>query len=427
MTHIKSRSRGSCFLYEYFLQINTDILFFDVVLLCISGKDQRQRAVAGYVAGGSEAVLKCEDGKHESGTCIVKFQNAGDDTKGSHNGASGNAGCANGKYAKECAEQNHGSKGRDASVQDLGDGHTEEYLSQNGAAQMDVCKQRNTELYHIFTKRLAFVCALERNSEGSCRGHGSYCGKICRSVVFDDFHGVLFGVCARNHIQERHPDVMSDQHDHDNLQEYRKLFGDGTFVCKRAEGKADKYRKDRDDDLGNQRENDLLEFVQYAGDQLRFVPGSGKTDHDGEYQRAHYGHDLRDFKLEYDSRKLLEAFHIRHDGEMRDQRISGCHGKQSGADGRNISKHNGDTQHTGSAASKFGDRWCDKADDDQRYAEVDHLTKDVFQSYDNIQDCNGNGRSVCGIQNETYDNTQDNAYQKLKRQAGKKTVLFHKC
>ena len=110
---------------------------------------------------------------------------------------------------------------------------------------------------------------------------------------------------------------------------------------------------------------------------------------------------------------------------MRDQRITGCNRKQGCADGRNVSDHQSNTKHAGSTVSEFGDGRCDKADDDQRYTEVDKLPKDIFQSNDNIQDCHSDRRRICTAKDKSCDNAEYNAYQKFKRQAGKKTVFFH--
>ena len=48
----------------------------DLVTIRVAGEDERQRAVAGDVAGGAEAVLKREDGQHERGARAVKQQDA---------------------------------------------------------------------------------------------------------------------------------------------------------------------------------------------------------------------------------------------------------------------------------------------------------------------------------------------------------------
>ena len=51
-------------------------------------------------------------------------------------------------------------------------------------------------------------------------------------------------------------------------------------------------------------------------------------------------------------------------------------------------------RHTGGTVTEFSDGRCDKSNDDQWYTEVDQLTKDVFQSYNNIQDSHSNGIGV---------------------------------
>ena len=123
-----------------------------MMFFCVSGQDQSQGSVAGDVAGSSEAVLQCENGKHQSSTGIIEEQNAGDQSQGSHNRSARYTGSANGKDTKEQAEKYHGSKRRNGSIEDLRYGHNEEYFGQNGSAQMDICKQGNTEVYHVFTK-----------------------------------------------------------------------------------------------------------------------------------------------------------------------------------------------------------------------------------------------------------------------------------
>ena len=57
LRHGKGAAGGSSF-QKLCLQINGNILFGNLMLLCIAGEHQGQSAVAGYVAGGSEAVLK---------------------------------------------------------------------------------------------------------------------------------------------------------------------------------------------------------------------------------------------------------------------------------------------------------------------------------------------------------------------------------
>ena len=73
---------------------------------CIAGKHQRQGTVSCYITCSSKAVLQCKNSKHQSSTGTVKFQYAGNDTKGSHNCSTGNARSTDSEYSKEQAEQN---------------------------------------------------------------------------------------------------------------------------------------------------------------------------------------------------------------------------------------------------------------------------------------------------------------------------------
>ena len=51
-----------------------------MMFFCVSGQDQSQGSVAGDVAGSSEAVLQCENGKHQSSTGVIKEQDAGNES-----------------------------------------------------------------------------------------------------------------------------------------------------------------------------------------------------------------------------------------------------------------------------------------------------------------------------------------------------------
>ena len=80
--------------------------------------------------------------------------------------------------------------------------------------------------------------------------------------MFDDFLRILSGVSTSQSIKKCHPDEMSDHNNDDHFQEDRKLTGDGPFVSKAAEGAGNEYRKDRDNNTGNNFQNDFLEFLQ---------------------------------------------------------------------------------------------------------------------------------------------------------------------
>ena len=142
------------------------VVVLDAVLLGVAGQHQGQSAVAGDVAGSAEAVLQGEDGEHQSGAGVIEHQNAGDEAQRSHDGAAGDAGSADGEDAEQGAEEEHGADAGQVAVEDLGDGHAEEDLSEDRAAQMDVGEQRNAEAYHIATqRRRSAIGALKRNGE----------------------------------------------------------------------------------------------------------------------------------------------------------------------------------------------------------------------------------------------------------------------
>ena len=187
---------------------------------------------------------------------------------------------------------------------------------------------------------------------------------------------------------------MSDQYDYNNFEKNRKLFGDRTFVSQSAESQSDKERKYRNDDLGHNRKYDLLEFIKKTCNKFCLVPGSCKSYHDGENKCTHYRHDLRNRELKYNFRKFLQSVYVCNDRKVWNQCIAGSNREQSCTDGRNIGDNKSHTKHTGGTVTEFSDGRCDKSNDDQWYTEVDQLTKDVFQSYDNIQDSHSNGIGV---------------------------------
>ena len=90
-----------------------------MMFFCVSGQDQSQGSVAGDVAGSSEAVLQCKDGKHQCSAGAVEFQYSGDDAKGCHDGSSGNTGSSDGKDTQKKAEQDHSARCGNRAVQDL--------------------------------------------------------------------------------------------------------------------------------------------------------------------------------------------------------------------------------------------------------------------------------------------------------------------
>ena len=217
------------------------------MLVGVAGQDERQRTVAGHVAGRAEAVLKREDGQHERGARAVKQQDAGDEAEGRHDRAARHARCADGENAEQHAEQHHRADRRDFAIKNLRNGHDKEHLGQDRAAQMDVREQRNAEIDHILAQNARLLRAAQRDRKRRRRGHRADRRDIRRAVVLDDLDGVLARVRARNRVQQQHPQVVADHDDDDDLDEYRELLGDGALIRQTAEGGGDEERQQRND------------------------------------------------------------------------------------------------------------------------------------------------------------------------------------
>ena len=165
------------------------VVVLDAVLLGVAGQHQGQSAVAGDVAGGAEAVLQGEDGEHQSGAGVIEHQNAGDEAQRSHDGTAGDAGSADGEDAEQGAEEEHGADAGQVAVEDLGDGHAEEDLSQDRAAEVDVGEQGDAEADHILAQDLALAGAVQSDCQGGGAGHGADSSQVsglprgsCRSM-----------------------------------------------------------------------------------------------------------------------------------------------------------------------------------------------------------------------------------------------------
>ena len=110
--------------------------------------------------------MQGEYGEHKRRGRIAETKHARNKAERCHNGAAGNAGSANGEYAKQQAEQNHGRKLGHRSIDHLTNGHNEEDFREHRATQMDVGEQRDAEAYHIATqRRRSAIGALKRNGE----------------------------------------------------------------------------------------------------------------------------------------------------------------------------------------------------------------------------------------------------------------------
>ena len=98
----------------------------------------------------------------------------------------------------------------------------EKYFGQHRSAEVDICKQRNSEAYHIFTQWFCFTCTLECN--GQCGGgrHGTDSSQVSRTVMFYDFQRIFTGINTCDGIEQCHPDIMSDHYDENHLDKDRE-------------------------------------------------------------------------------------------------------------------------------------------------------------------------------------------------------------
>ena len=248
----------------------SQVRFLNAVLFRIACQEEGQSAVAGDVAGGSEGILQGKDGQHQSRAGLIESQDAGDQAQGSHNGTAGNAGCTDGENAQQQAEEDHLAGGGEGAVEHPGNGHDEEGLGHDGAAQMNVGKKRNTEVDQVVPQGgLGLSGAFKGYGKGSRAGHGAHGRHVGGAVVLYDVHGVSSGIGPCDAVEQSQPDIVADHDDHDDDQEDGQLLGDGAFIGQGAEGAADQHGQDRNDELCNDAQNDLLELLQDAGDLIR--------------------------------------------------------------------------------------------------------------------------------------------------------------
>ena len=373
------------------------------MLFHIPGEHQRQRAVSGDVASGAEAVLQGENGQHQGGAGVVKEQDAGDEAQGGHDRSAGDAGSADGEDTQQQAEQDHGADAGQRAIEQQGDGHDEEHLRQHGAAQVDVGEQGNAEADHVLPQHLALAGAAQGHCQRRRAGHGTYGGQVGRAVVAEDLPGIFAGIGAGQQIQHRQPDVVAGHDDEDDLQKGGQLAGDHALIAEVAESGGDIEREHGDDDLADDVQHDGLELTQKVDGALGFGPGSGQAQQHGEHQGAHDAHDLGNIQLEHHLRQLLQACHAGVNGQVGDQGIAGTHAHEGRTDGGDVGDDHGHAQKTGGIGAQLGDGGRDKADDDQRHAEVDELAHDVLQRDDHFHDA----LRKHGTARHTHENSQD--------------------
>ena len=349
------------------------------MLFRVARENQGQSAVAGDIACGSEGILQCKDGEHERGAALVKAEHAGNQSEGCHDGTAGHAGCADCEHAEQQTEEYHLADGRELAVEHLGNCHDEEGLGHNGAAEMNVCKERNAEVHEVIAEcRLGLSCALQSYGERCCGGHGADCGHVSGAVVLDDIHAVSAGIDACDSVEQGEPEIVAYHDNYDDNQENRELLCDAALIRQRAEGGSDEQREHRNQELRDNRENNLLELFENVGGNVCVIPDSCESHRDREEECGHDAHNRRNLELEDNVRKLLQSVNVRIDREMRQDCEAGNRRRESCADRRDIGNQQGEAEHSGSVVAHTRDGGCNKADDDERNTEANELSGNVF-------------------------------------------------
>ena len=387
----------------------------------ITCEHQCQCAVTGYVASSTKAVLQCEDGQHQAGSDVIEAQHGDDQTQRGHDGAAGDAGGADSKDSQQETEQHHGAHGGQSAVEDLGHGHDEEHLGEDGAAQMDVGKQGDAEVGQILTQDRGLLGAAQSHGQSGGGGHGAHGGDVSGAVVLQDLHGVGTGVHTGQTVQHGQPQIMAHHDDQNDDQEHGQLLGDGALIGQSTEGAGDEEGQDGNDHAGDDGQHHGLELLQQLGDGLGAGPGGGQTDQHGENQSGHDTHDGGDLQIEQQLGQCVQALGRDLHGQIGDDGVASSHGQQSGTHRGGVSQHQSQTQHPGSVALQTGDGGGDKADDDQGHAEGNNGAHEGLQGQNDLHGVAAQGRaavSQCGAAQTDHD-TGSHAQQQLGRQAAK--------
>ena len=278
---------------------------------------------------------------------------------------------------------------------------------------MDVRKQRHAEIDHVAAQHLALARAVERDGERRGAGHRAHGGQVGGAVVAQDLPGASAGIGSGDQIQDRQPDVVAEHDDHDDLDEGGELVRDHALVAEVAEGRADIKRQQRDDHALDDLQHDILELLQQRTGGLAFRPDGGEAEEKRKGQRAHDRHDLRDIQLENDGGQLSQSFHVRDDGQMRDQRVAGGCAQKGRADRAEIGDHDGDKKHARGVAAHTGDRGSDKSDDDQRDAEGDQLAEDILDRNDDLHNALSEQAAEQDADGQRHDQAEGQAVEYL--------------
>ena len=248
---------------------------------------------------------------------------------------------------------------------------------------MNIGKQGNAEIHDVAAQVFALPRAFKRHAEGGGGGHRAHRGQVSRAVMADHFQSGFARVKGGGAVKHGKPEVVPHQDDQDDDQEDRQL-ADGSLPGKGTEGDRDKRREDRNHNPLDNRQHDPLELLQYGGDRLCPGPYGRETQQDGNHQRGHHGHDLRNVQLKGNRRQFAQAVRIAHNIQVRNDGISGAHGQKSGQQAGHIGGRDRHRKHFRRAAAHLGDGGRDKADNDQGYAEINDLAQNVFQRHDDL-------------------------------------------
>ena len=137
----------------------------------------------------------------------------------------------------------------------------------------------------------------------------------------------LKGIATRhntgNGVQHGKPDVVPEQHENDNFQEYGKLPREAAFVGKSGKGGGNKERQQGNDHVAHDLEHDRFQLVQQAHHDFSARPQRRYANKNSRYQGCHDRHDRGDIQLEEHIRQRMQGSHRRGNGQMGDDGVSG--------------------------------------------------------------------------------------------------------
>ena len=139
-------------------------------------------------------------------------------------------------------------------------------------------------------------------------------------------------------------------------------------------------------------------------------PDGGQAEQDGEHERAHNRHNLGDVELENRLGNFAQSFGVRDDGQVRDDAVARQHGEERRADGGDVGEQHRHGQDARDVLSQARDGRSDKADDDERHAEIDKLAEHVLDDDHHVHDLDGG--------DEADHDAKDDRHEQDERQAG---------